>query len=81
MRLMGQAGDNGGRIYQKDTGELSGKTTQLITAGNISHPILWTPGCMNENFQSLERYLWTDYFGTRQIIFGNNMNTIEMHLK
>ena len=25
-------------------------------------------------------YLSTDYFGTRQIIFGNNMNTIEMHL-
>ena len=26
------------------------------------------------------KYLSTDYFGTRQIIFGNNMNTIEMHL-
>ncbi len=25
-------------------------------------------------------YLSTDYFGTRQIIFGNNINTIEMHL-
>ncbi len=25
-------------------------------------------------------YLSTDYFGTRKIIFGNNMNTIEMHL-
>ena len=24
-------------------------------------------------------YLSTDYFGTRLIIFGNNMNTIEMH--
>ena len=23
-------------------------------------------------------YLSTDYFGTRQIIFGNNMNTIEI---
>ncbi len=23
--------------------------------------------------------LSTDYFGTPQIIFGNNMNTIEMH--
>ncbi len=25
------------------------------------------------------KYLSTDYFGTRQIKFGNNMNTIEMH--
>ena len=25
-------------------------------------------------------YLVTDYFGTRQILFGNNMNTIEIHL-
>ena len=24
-------------------------------------------------------YLLTDYFGTRQIIFGDNMNTTEMH--
>ncbi len=24
-------------------------------------------------------YLSTDYFGTRQIIFGNNMNTIGNH--
>ncbi len=28
----------------------------------------------------LSNYLSTDYFGTQQIIFGNNMNTIEMHL-
>ncbi len=30
-------------------------------------------------FRSNYIYLSTDYFGTRQIIFGNNMNTIEMH--
>ncbi len=29
----------------------------------------------------LRIYLSTDYFGTRQIIFGNNMNTIEILLK
>ncbi len=27
-----------------------------------------------------DRYLATDYFGTRLIIFDNNMNTIEMRL-
>ncbi len=27
---------------------------------------------------NLRIYLSTDFFGTRQIIFGNNMNTIEM---
>ncbi len=29
----------------------------------------------------LDIYLSTDYFGTCLIIFDNNMNTIEMHLR
>ncbi len=44
----------------------------LTIYNNVREPLI---------FRRFHKYLSTDYFGTRQIIFDNNMNTIEMLLK
>ena len=38
-----------------------------------------SPKWINEMILPFNTYLMTDYFGTRQIVFGNNMNAVGNH--
>ena len=60
-------------LLQKETFDLGGRGIQTPrpTFFNVRETLILI-------YLFYINYLSTDYFGTRQIIFGNNMNTIEM---